>query len=499
MMRRTAVVLLPAIGLAACSFAPPYRVPTTAPLPQTFKESQDWKVAEPRDAASRGDWWSIFNDPQLDDLETASHKANQSLKAAFARLQQARADTRIARADLFPQVNGEASALRGRTSPNSPRFLPGSPTVGNDFDLEADVSYEIDLWGRVRNEVASAKAAQQASAADLASLELSVQAELAADYFSLRSRDRQQILLDKTVEDYEVSVKLQQNLFDGGAIPLSDLAQAQAQLETARTQATDNNLIRAQTEHAIAVLIGVNPSAYHLPVNPLAAASVPPAIDPGLPSSLLERRPDIAEAERRVASANAQIGVARAAYFPQFSLTGSAGYNSVHSYNWLSAPSRFWSICPEVTLPIFQGGRLVAQSDRAKAAYDEQVANYRNSVLSAYQDVENNLAAQRQLEREEHTQAAAVAATTTALQQAQYRYNAGAVTYLEVSVAETAALQAQLAAVNIQLRRLDASVLLVKSLGGGWNDAELPTARSTKRSQSNAIAQSVDADNNHSQ
>jgi NodT family efflux transporter outer membrane factor (OMF) lipoprotein len=392
-------------------------------------------------------------------------------------LQQARADTRIARADLFPQVNAEASALRGRTSPNSPRFLPGYPPVGNDFDVEGDVSYEIDLWGRVRNEVASAKASQQASAADLASVELSVQAELATDYFSLRSLDRQQVLLDKTVEDYAVSLKLEQNLFDGGAIPLSDLAQAQAQLETARTQDADNNLIRAQAEHAIAVLIGVNPSAYRLPPNPLSAGTAPPAIDPGLPSSLLERRPDIAEAERRVASANAQIGVARAAYFPQFSLTGSAGYNSIHSYNWLSAPSRFWSIGPEVTLPIFQGGRLVAQTDRAKAAYDEQVANYRNSVLSAYQDVEDNLAAQRQLEQEELTQAAAVAATTTALQQAQYRYNAGAVTYLEVSVAETAALQAQLAAVNIQLRRLDASVLLVKSLGGGWKDAERSTAR----------------------
>jgi NodT family efflux transporter outer membrane factor (OMF) lipoprotein len=275
---------------------------------------------------------------------------------------------------------------------------------------------------------------------------------------------------------------LEQHLFDGGAVPLGDLAQARAQVETARTQAADNRLSRAQTEHAVAVLIGANPSGYHVLPNPLSPDITAPAIDPGLPSSLLERRPDIAEAERRVASANAQIGVARAAYFPQFNLTGSAGFNSVHSYNWLSAPSRFWSFGPEVTLPIFEGGRLVAQTDRAKAVYEEQVANYRNTVLAAYQDVEDNLAAQQQLAQEDETQAAAVDATQTASQQAQRRYDAGAVTYLEVSAAETALLQAQLAAVNIQLRRLNASILLVKSLGGGWkNEGSATAANSVSR------------------
>jgi outer membrane protein, multidrug efflux system len=476
MMRAAAGGLCLALGLAACSFAPRYKVPSTPPPAAKFQESQDWKVADPQDAASRGDWWSIFNDSQLDELESAASAANQNLKAAFARLQQARADTRIARADLFPQLTGQVSATRARTSPNSPRSLPGYPTTGSDFNLEADVSYEVDLWGRVRNEVASAKATQQASAADLASMQLSVQAELASDYFTLRSRDRQQLLLDKTVADYETAWQLQQRLFDGGAAPLSDLAQARALLETARTQDADNKLARDQTEHAIAVLIGVNPSGYRLPPNPLPDAISVPAIDPGLPSSLLQRRPDIAEAERRVASANAQIGVARAAYFPQFNLAGSAGYNSVHSYNWLSAPSRFWSIGPEVTLPIFEGGRLMAQTEHAKAAYEEQVASYRNAVLAAYQDVEDNLAAQRQLTQEDQTQAAAVDATRTASQQAQHRYNAGAVTYLEVSVAETALLQAQLSAVDIQLRRLNASVLLVKSLGGGWKTADLAAA-----------------------
>lgn len=476
MMRAAVGGLGLALGLAACSFAPPYKTPVAPQPAENFQESKDWKVAEPRDNASRGDWWSIFNDPQLDQLETAASNANQNLKAAFARLQQARADTRVARADLFPQFTGQASVERARTSPNSPRFLPGYPTTGTDYNAEADVSYELDLWGRVRNNVASSKALQQASAADLASMQLSVQAELANDYFTLRSRDRQQVLLDKTVSDDETSLALEQHLFDGGAVPLSDLAQARALFETARTQAADNVLARAQTEHAIAVLIGVNPSGYHLLPNPLSADITVPAIDPGLPSSLLERRPDIAEAERRVSSANAQIGVARAAYFPQFSLAGAYGYNSVHSYNWLSAPSRFWSIGPQVTLPIFEGGRLVAQTERAKAAYEEQVASYRNAVLAAYQDVEDNLAAQRQLAQEEKTQAAAVDATQTASEQAQHRYNAGAVTYLEVSVAETTLLQAQLTAVDIQLRRLNASVLLVKALGGGWREADLAAA-----------------------
>jgi NodT family efflux transporter outer membrane factor (OMF) lipoprotein len=476
-MRRAALIgaaTCLAGGLAACSFAPPYHVPETETANQ-YKESSGWKIAEPADTSSRGDWWQVFQDADLSTLETRAGDANQSLKAAFARLQQARADTRIARADLFPSITANGSAMRGRTSPNSPRFLPGTETVGNDFVLEADVSYEVDLWGRVRNQVSSARATQQASAADLASVSLSIHAEIATDYFSLRSRDRQQVLLDKTVEDYQKALTLTQNLFDGGAAALSDVAQAQAQLQSARTQAHDNRLQRAQIEHALAVLLGENPSNYHLAASPLTADAAPPPLGSGMPSSLLERRPDIAEAERRVAAANAQIGVARAAYFPQFTLTGSAGYNSTRSSNWLSAPSRFWSFGPQVSLPIFEGGRLHAQTEKTKAAYDEQVANYRQAVYSAYQDVEDNLIALRELQEEQETQAGAVAATSSALQQAQYRYNAGTVTYLEVSTAETAALQAQLVQVDVQLRRLSAGVLLVKALGGGWqhdNDSE---------------------------
>jgi NodT family efflux transporter outer membrane factor (OMF) lipoprotein len=456
-------------GMSACSFAPRYKVPESPAPSAVYKESGDWKTAEPADSEVRGAWWSIFRDPELDALEAQVADANQDLKAAYARLLQARAATRIARADLFPSLTVGASATRSRTSTNSPKFPAGAEPVGNNFDLEADLSYELDVWGRVRNAVASAKASAQASAADLAALNLAVHAELATDYFSLRSQDTQQQLLDQTVRDYTKALELTRNLYNGGAAALADVAQAQAQLETARTQAADIRLQRAQTEHAIAVLLSQNPSAFHLAAHPLPNSAGPPDIDPGLPSALLERRPDVAAAERRTAAANAQIGVARAAYFPVFSLGAAAGFDSTSASNWLSAPSRLWSLGPAAgVLTVFDAGRHQAQSAQARAAYEEQVADYRNTVLNAYREVEDNLAALRQLQQESVSEAAAVQATATALQQAQYRYKAGLVTYLEVSTAENTSLQAQLADVSIQLRRLSASVLLVKALGGGW-------------------------------
>jgi NodT family efflux transporter outer membrane factor (OMF) lipoprotein len=356
---------------------------------------------------------------------------------------------------------------------NAPKAVAGYPSTVNDFLLGADFTYEIDLWGRVRNEVASAKASRQASAADYASIELSVRAQLAEDYYTLRSDDAQTQLLDHTVGDYERSLKLTTDLFNGGAAALADVAQAQAQLDNARTQAADIKLQRAQVEHAIAVLVGENPSAFALPYNPLPIDVVPPPVDPGLPSSLLERRPDVAEAERKVAAANAQIGVARAAYFPKVTLAATGGLESVKTSNLFSAPSRYWSVGPQVSLPLFEGGRLVGETERVKAVYEEEVADYRNTVLAAYQDVEDNLIALRRLAEESESDAAAVLATGVALQQAQDRYRAGIVTFLEVSTAETAALQAQIQAVSIQARRMSASVLLVKALGGGWQPASL--------------------------
>ncbi|HEY2676624.1 MAG TPA: efflux transporter outer membrane subunit [Steroidobacteraceae bacterium] len=461
-----------AIGLNACSFAPAYKTPDSVPAANVYKESADWKSAEPADTQLRGAWWELFHDAALDELEAKVGDANQDLQAAYARLLQARAATRIARSSLFPTLTVGSSAVRSRTSINSPKFPVGAEATGNNFDLEADLSYEIDVWGRVRNAVASAKASQQASAADLATLNLAIHAELAEDYFTLRSEDTEQVLLDKTVEDYAQALKLTQNLYSGGAAALTDVAQAQAQLETARTQAADIRLQRSQSEHAIAVLIGKNPSAFHLESNPLVVPLAPPAVDPGLPSTLLERRPDVAAAERRAASANAQIGVARAAYFPVFSLNASAGFDSTSASTWLNAPSRMWSVGPAGVLTVFDAGRHRAQSAQAHAIYDEQVADYRTTVLTAYQEVEDNLVALKQLEQESVSEAAAVKATATALRQAQYRYKAGLVTYLEVVTSENTALQAQLADVTIQLRRMNASVLLIKALGGGWSSGD---------------------------
>jgi NodT family efflux transporter outer membrane factor (OMF) lipoprotein len=471
----TSATLLLIGTLAACSFTPTYTSPpSSAPPASAYQEAGDWKVAEPMDAQSRGDWWTAFNDPQLDGLEAKVGAANQDIKAAIARLQQARAETRIQRAGLFPTLSIGSSVARGRASPNSPTFLHGAePTYGN-FDLEADFSYELDVWGRVRNSVNSAKAGQQATAADLATLDLSMHAELATNYFNLRGEDAQQMLLEKTVEDYSRSLQLTENLYKGGGAALADVEQARAQLETARTQAADTRLQRALSEHAIAVLIGENPSAFHLEAKPLSLDASPPAIGPGLPSALLERRPDVAAAERRVAAANFNIGVARAAYFPQFSLAASFGYDSTHSSNWLTAPSRTWSAGPTGVLTVFDAGRHRAQSDQAHAVFDEQVADYRKVVLAAYQEVEDNLAALHHLQEESVSQAAAVTATSRALQQSQYRYKAGLVTYLDVVTNETTNLQAQLSNMNIQIRRMSASVLLVKALGGGWQSTTAP-------------------------
>jgi len=371
-----------------------------------------------------------------------------------------------------------SSATRQRVSQNTPNYLPGYDPTFNNFDVEADLSYEIDLWGRVRNTVNAAKANQQASAADLAGVALALHAEMATDYYTLRSEDLEQVLLEKTVDDYSKSLELTQRLYKGGAAAVADVDQAQAQLETARTQAADIALQRAQTQHAIAVLVGENPTRFHLDPRPLPDETAPPPIDLGLPSTLLERRPDVAAAERRVAAANAQIGVARAAYFPVFSLAAATGFDSTRASTWLNAPSRLWSVGPAGLLTVSDAGRHRAESAQAHAQYDEQVADYRNTVLTAYQEVEDNLAALHRLEQESLSEAAAVTATGKALEQARYRYKAGLVTYLEVATTGTTALQAQLNRVNILNRRMDASVLLDKALGGGWGPERLQHAGS---------------------
>ncbi|HYL00496.1 MAG TPA: efflux transporter outer membrane subunit [Steroidobacteraceae bacterium] len=464
-----AVAVAAGCALAACSLAPRYQRPATAAPPAVYKELGDWKVAVPADTAARGAWWTLFQDQELDGLEAEVSAANQSLKAALARLEEARAQTRIARAAFFPLISAAAGATRQRISTHAPAYAAGASPVYDTFVLGGDLSYEIDVFGRIRNTVSGARATEQASAGDTQALDLSVHAELATDYFALRGLDAQQQLLDQTVADYARALELTHHLYAGGAAALSDVQEAQAQLETARTQAQDTRLRRAQTEHAIAVLVGAVASQFHLEARPLQPDAAIPRVNPGLPSELLERRPDVAAAERRVAAANAAIGVARAAYFPLFTLAAAAGQESTQSGNWLSAPSRFWSVGPQGVLTVFDAGLHAAQSAAAHAAYDEQVANYRATVLTAYQEVEDNLAALRQLELEDVSQAAAVSATQGALEQARFRYQAGVVTYLEVVSTENAALAARLAAVDIATRRIGATVLLVRALGGVWN------------------------------
>jgi NodT family efflux transporter outer membrane factor (OMF) lipoprotein len=472
---RTALAAPLLTTLAACSLAPPYRVPETPAPPSAYQELGSWQPAQPLDERPKGEWWRSFDDPALDALEARLEGGNLDIQAAFARLQQARAATRIARADLFPTVTASSYIDRSRVSSNSPQYQKGNPTEGSDFNLQADFSYELDLWGRVRNEVGSAHASEQASAGDLAALDLSVRAELAMDWFNLRSDDQGQVLLDQTVRDYQRALELTRNLFNGGAAALVDVAQAETQLHDAETQAEDIRLQRTQAEHAIAVLLGENPSSFHLDSSPLPLETRPPPIDPGQPSELIERRPDVAAAERRVAAANAQIGVARAAYFPQVILAGDGGVNSVRSATYLSAQSLFWSLGPQVSLPIFEGGRLHAQTERTKAQYREQVADYRKTVLSAFQDVEDNLAALRQLEKESQSEALAVQSTGITLEQANLQYQGGLTTYLQVTTAETAALAARQSLISIEARRLSAAVLLVKALGGGWRATSLQT------------------------
>lgn len=468
-MKRQLVVPVLAMGaLAGCSLAPPYQPPRTDP-PPAYVEAGDWQPARPAELEPRGPWWQLFADSELNSLEEQLPAANQDLAAALARLEQARAAVRFVRSGYFPTVSAAAGASRERTSVNSPQYSLSKPSTQNNLVLESDVSYEFDVFGRVHNSVAAARANAQASAADVNALELSLQAELAMDYFTLRNQDTRQALLDETVGAYERALELNQNLYDGGAAPLTDVAQARAQLETARTQAEDIHLQRAQTLHAIAVLTGQGPSSFRVQPAPLSPEEGPPPIAAGLPSTLLERRPDVAAAERRVAASNASIGVARAAYFPQFSLTAALGLESTSGAALFEGPSRLWALGPTALVTLFDSGKRRAETDSARAVYDEQAANYRQTVLTAYREVEDSLASLAHLQREAKSESAAVEAAATELDQARDRYAAGITTYLEVVIAENALLSAQLTAADIQARRLNSAVLLAKALGGGWD------------------------------
>ena len=463
---------LAALLLGGCMVGPDYTKPSV-PMTSIYKEADGWKVAQPGDHLPRGQWWVILGDPELHALEEQVAAANQNLKIAEARLREARALVRFNRAALFPTISAGVGISSIRDSVNRP-FLTPNVNTGSSGDLlfSLDMSYEIDLWGRVRRTVAAARNEAQATAADLETARLSLQAELAMDYFELRAADAQKQLLDATVKAFEAALRLTTNRFQGGAAPKSDVAQAQTQLDTTLAQATDVTVQRAQLEHAIATLIGKPPAAFSLSPRPLDTP--PPDIPVGLPSQLLERRPDIAAAERRVAEANEQIGIAKAAYYPTLMLNASVGFEGSSFGNVLNASSLLWAVGASITQTIFDGGRRRATSDAARAAYDATVAGYRQTTLTAFQQVEDNLAALRILEQEAQQQRRAVESAQQSLQLFTNRYRGGVDNYLQVITAQTVTLSNQRNEIDILRRRMDASVLLVKALGGGWDVAELP-------------------------
>ena len=478
--------------LAGCMVGPNYRRPPAA-SPIAFKEPPppNWKSATPRDEIPRGKWWTLFGDPQLDALEEQVSVSNQSLAQAEAQFRAARAAAGVARGGLFPTVTGGASATRSRSgsarggtsllsasggtpgASGSGASATGAGSTASIYQVPIDVSYEVDVWGKVRRMIESSVATAQASAGDLETMRLSLQAELAVDWFELHGLDAQQQLLITTADAYKKALDLTTNRYNQGIASGVDVAQAQTQLETTRAQAIDLGVQRTQLEHAIAVLTGKAPSELTISQAPVGVQ--PPAVPLALPSELLERRPDIAANERRMAAANAQIGVQVAAYYPTISLTGSAGFESSALSNLFNWPSRFWSLGASAVETLFNGGARRAATEQARANYDAAVATYRQTVLTAFQDVEDNLSALRVLDAEATQQQVAVAAAERSLSLSNYRYQGGITTYLEVITAQAAALANERTAVDILTRRMTASVNLVKALGGGWRESDLPS------------------------
>lgn len=459
--------------LTACAVGPDYVRPEAA-QPTVFKEAAGWKTAEPRDQEIRGKWWEIYGDPLLNSLQEQVSTSNLSLAQAEAAYRQALALVQSARSEYFPLVTGEFDVTRSSSATLRNNQLTGSASVSSgartNYGVTLGASWEPDLWGRIRRTVEANSSSAQASAADLENTRLSMHAQLAQNYFQLRALDSQKELLDRTLNDYERSLQLTQNQYAAGIVARADVIRAQTQLKTTQTQALDVGIQRAQLEHAIALLVGKAPAEFDIPLAPLTASV--PEIPVAVPSALLERRPDIAGAERRVAAANAEIGVAKAAWFPSLGLSANVGYQNDSMANLLTLPNRFWSIGPALAQTLFDGGARRAQSDQAIAVYDQNVAIYRQTVLTGFQEVEDNLAALRILEQEAQTQDEAVQLARHSVELATNQYKAGIVSYLDVITAQATALTSETTAVNIQNRRLAASVLLIKALGGGWHTGQ---------------------------
>lgn len=466
--RRLATLVPLLLALSACEMAPHYVAPETTPSP-AFREAEGWGLAKPADDQPRGVWWRAFGDADLDGIEQQVLSGDQDIKAAMARFDQARALAGIARADLFPTLGLRAGETSGQLSHAVTNPLPNRRYDDDTVGVEA--SYELDLWGRVRDTARAARSQAQASAGDLATITLSLQAEAAADYFALRGFDAQAAVLDATVTAYDQALALTRARFKAGYAAQPDIAAAQAALELAKTRATDARLNRARLEHALAILTGQPPAVFSLPVRLIETQ--PPAIAEVLPGSLLERRPDVAAAERRVAAANAEIGAARAAFFPQISLNAFGGSEARTPSALFTAPASVWAAGAAGVLNLFDGGRRRASDARAHALLAEATARYRQAVLTAYGEVEDNLAATRLLAAEQATQAAAVEAASLSRLHAQRRYAAGYANYYEVITAQNIELSARLDLARIAFLRMNAGVLLIKALGGGWRREDL--------------------------
>ena len=473
--------------LAACVVGPRYARPSV-PAPPAYKElpkadaqtPSEWKVAQPNDSTMRGKWWEIFGDAKLNELEAKASSSNQNIAAAAAHFMAARALVREARPQYFPTVSTNPNMVYARPSRGQLGGLTGNSSViqlkpYTDYSLPFDASWEPDFWGRIRNTVKGSVYAAQASAADLENVRLSEQAELAADYYELRAQDSLIQILVSTVAAYQETLDLTQSQYRAGLGSDEAVAQAEAQLSAAQAEEIDLGVQRAQYEHAIAVLTGEPPSTFFLPPQDLEAKL--PATPAGVPSELLERRPDIAATERAVAQANTQIGIAKAAYFPSVLLNGSAGFGNSSLASWFTWPSRFWSVGPSIAETIFDAGLRKATVQQSRANYDQTVANYRQTVLTAFQQVEDNLAALRILSQAIGRQDAAVEAAARSLHEATVRYKAGIDPYLNVISAQTILLNDQQTAVNFRMQEMLASVQLIKALGGGWDSTRIPSSK----------------------
>ncbi|HET7176623.1 MAG TPA: efflux transporter outer membrane subunit [Gammaproteobacteria bacterium] len=474
MIRRaltTASTALLCLGTAACAVGPDYHRPS-APVPSAYKELQGWKTSQPKDTVERGPWWSVFQDPTLDALERQVDISNQNLEAAAAAYLQASAVAREAGAALFPSVGLGLSGTRQGGAGNATAGTGGSTAPRNSYELQGNVGWDLDIWGRIRRQKESAVASAQASAADLAGARLSAQANLAIDYFELRAADQLQKLLDETVDGYKKSLTITQNQYTVGVVSRLDVITAQTQLDTAESEDVNVGVQRASLEHAIAVLIGKAPGDFSLPAGTLAAAV--PDVPVTMPSALLERRPDIASAERQMAAANAEIGVEEAGYFPDISLSGLLGYVNNAFAKLATTPNRVWSVGADASANLFNGGATKGAVSAAEAAYDGSVANYRQTVLTAFQGVEDQLATLRILAQQATVQDQAVKDSTQAANIALNQYRAGISVYTAVVTAQATQLASEQTALTLQQQRLTASVILIEDLGGGWSSDELP-------------------------